>query len=303
MEQNIKPILKWAGGKTQLLPQIIENLPKDLDKYTRYVEPFVGAGAVFYHFISNNQFEEYIINDINEKLINLYIVIQNNADELIISLENLKSEYFALNSIEEKEKYYYTIREKFNLDNSNIVNTSARLIFLNKTCFNGLYRENSKGLFNVPFGKHEQPSIYDETNIRELAKVFNVKNSKGERIVKISNTSFEGLYDIIDKNTFVYLDPPYRPVTKGGFTAYNKSNFNDDKQVALNKFFRRINNKGTKLMLSNSDPKVLDENDNFFDELYCDYKIRRVSARRMVNSNGKGRGAITELLITNYQSK
>ncbi|MDU4889428.1 MAG: DNA adenine methylase [Clostridium sp.] len=297
---NISPFLKWAGGKTQMLPHINEALPANFERLDRYVEPFVGAGAVFFNFISNDYFKEYIINDINSKLINLYVVMRDNCEELIEELTQMKEEYFSKEELEGKEEYFYALREEFNLHESSNVRTAAIFIFLNKTCFNGLYRENSKGNFNVPFGKHKTPGIFVEEDMRAISKVLNTKNQAGEFKVKILNKTFDELLEYIDKNTFVYFDPPYRPVTAGGFNSYNKSSFNDDSQIRLRDFYNAANEKGATLMLSNSDPKVLDENDNFFDELYKDYNIARVLARRNINSKGTGRGAITELLITNY---
>lgn len=297
---NISPFLKWAGGKTQLLPQLIENLPNDFNKTNRYVEPFVGAGAVFFYLISNDCFNEYVINDINYKLINLYKIIRDDCDNLIKELQELKDEYLSLGELDEKEKLYYKIREEFNEDKSSKTRIATLFMFLNKTCFNGLYRENLKGQFNVPFGKHNTPGIYNEEELRKISRILNRKDSKGEFRVKILSTHFDDLAEYIDENTFVYFDPPYRPVTVGGFNSYNKSSFNDDSQIKLRDFFYEVDKKGAKLMLSNSDPKVLNKEDDFFDILYKDYNIKRVTANRMINSKGTGRGAITELLITNY---
>ncbi|WP_243156420.1 DpnII family type II restriction endonuclease [Clostridium sp. C8-1-8] len=300
METNVKPFLKWAGGKTQLLPQIIERLPTDFHKKRRYVEPFIGAGAVFFYLISNNCFDEYVINDINSKLINLYKVMRENCDELLGELRALKEQYMTLGEMEKKEQFYYEIRDEFNENESSCVRMGALFIFLNKTCFNGLYRENLKGNFNVPFGKHNSPSIYEETDIRLVSKLLGSKNNKGEYRVEILNTSFENLKEYIDENTFVYFDPPYRPVTAGGFNSYSKSSFNDDSQIKLRDFYLDCDKKGARLMQSNSDPRVLDKDDDFFDSLYKGFIVKRVSASRMINSKGSGRGAITELLITNY---
>lgn len=300
MDSNVKPFLKWAGGKTQLLPKIIENLPSDFNNIKRYVEPFIGAGAVFLYLASNEYFEEYIINDINYKLINLYTVMRDKCDELIEEIRVLKEHYLSIDEIEGKEEFYYKIRDEFNKDMSSNVRMGALFVFLNKTCFNGLYRENSKGKFNVPFGKHMSPGIYNEGEIRAISEVFNSRNNKGELRVKILNTSFENLANYIDQNTFVYFDPPYRPVTAGGFNSYSKSGFNDDSQIRLRNFYNDMSKKGAKLMLSNSDPRNLDEKDDFFDSLYKGFEIKRVSASRMINSKGSGRGAITEILITNY---
>ena len=295
----MKPFLKWAGGKTQLLDKINEELPKDIDKYKRYVEPFVGAGAVFFNLINNDRFEEYIINDINYKLINLYKIIRDNVDEFIIEINMLKEEYLKSNT-EEKAEMFLEIRSKFNTEKNDNMKLAVYFLFLNKTCFNGLYRENSKGQFNVPWGKYENPSFFDESQIREISRLLNLKNDKNENRVKILNCSFEELDEYIDSNTFVYMDPPYRPVTKGGFNSYVKSSFNDDSQIKLSEFYRCIHLKGAKLMLSNSDPKNLDEKDEFFDDLYNGFNIHRIYAKRAINSNGAGRGNITELLITNY---
>lgn len=302
MNSNIKPFLKWAGGKSQLLDEIIQELPVYIKKLKKYVEPFVGAGAVFLCFLENKYFEEYIINDINSKLINLYIVIRDNPQDLIKEIQELKTKY--LNAeYEEREKLFYEIRDNFNNPDCIGIKLAAYFVFLNKTCFNGLYRENSKGDFNVPFGKYGNPSFFDETQIMEISRLLCLKNENGEFIVKILNKSFSELEEYIDKNTFVYCDPPYRPVTVGGFTSYNKSNFNDDAQILLRDFYKVIDAKGAKVMLSNSDPKNLDEKDNFFDDLYSDFNIKRVYAKRNINSIGSGRGKITELLITNYKEK
>jgi len=299
MNSNIKPFLKWAGGKSQLLDEIIQELPMNIKKIEKYVEPFVGAGAVFLYFLENDYFEEYIINDINSKLINLYMVIRDNPQDLIKEMQKLKTKY--LNAeYEEKEKLFYEIRDNFNKSDCKDIKLAAYFIFLNKTCFNGLYRENSKGNFNVPFGKYKNPSFFDELQIMEISRLLSLKNENDEFKVKILNKSFSELEEYIDNNTFVYCDPPYRPVTVGGFTSYNKSNFNDEAQILLRDFYKVIDAKGAKGMLSNSDPKNLDEKDNFFDDLYSDFSIKRVYAKRNINSVGSGRGKITELLITNY---
>ena len=303
MSNNIKPFLKWAGGKTQLIEIIKENMPDINTKDYLYVEPFIGAGAVFFDFINNKMFKKYIINDINSKLINLYIMIRDNCDELIETLNNLKIEYNNLESIDEKSVMYYRVREDFNDINISNILQASYFIFLNKTCFNGLYRENSKGGFNVPFGKHKSPSIFDEQQIRDISNTLKLKDKHGENIVVIKNVSYSELINEIDNNTFVYMDPPYRPVTEGGFNSYNKSSFNDEEQTKLSYFYKKLNDIKAYLMLSNSDPKNLDANDNFFDELYEEFNIQRISANRMINSDSSGRGMITELLITNYENK
>lgn len=298
----MKPFLKWAGGKTQLLDEIRSNLPVDINKKNIYIEGFVGAGSVFLNFLEENRFEKYIINDINFRLINLYKVIRDDVELLITLLTEIRDKYLSL-SIEndDRKEMYYEIRDKFNSNNIGKIELAAYFIFLNKTCFNGLFRENSKGEFNVPIGSYEKnPDMFDGESLREISVALNRENENGERVVEILNLSYNELSDYINKNTFVYLDPPYRPVTKGGFATYNKSGFNDKNQVELANFYTEMSQKGASLMLSNSDQKNLDENDKFFDELYANFNIQRVQAKRSVNSKGSARGKITEILVTNY---
>ena len=297
----MKPFLKWAGGKTLLLNIIKTELPTNINEYHRFVEPFVGGGAIFLDFLENDMFEEYVVNDVNSKLIGVYKTIKEKPEELIKGLNVIVDEYLKMEPLSlEREKMYYDIREKFNQKGNNELVTSIYFIFLNKTCFNGLYRENSKGYFNVPIGSYKNPKFFDSGQIRNISELLNKKKDNGEDKVILLNTSFEALDNYVDENTFVYFDPPYRPVTKGGFNSYHKSGFNDDKQKELCEFYQKLNNKNAKLMLSNSDPKNLDENDLFFDELYKGFNIQRVLAKRNINSNGADRGAITELLIKNY---
>lgn len=296
----MKPFIKWAGGKTQLLETIEANLPHDRINLTRYVEPFVGAGAVFLYLIEHDYFQEYVINDINPKLINVYRVIRDNVGPLITELTHMRDTYFELTEQEQKEAYYYRVREEFNAPNDPNIEQAAKFIFLNKTCYNGLYRENLSGGFNVPFGKHATPSMFNEEQLREISRLLNLRNEQGEYRVQIYNTNYENLSELIDVNTFVYFDPPYRPITVGGFNSYNKSSFNDAEQIELSNFYRGMNEVGARLMLSNSDPRNLDSQDHFFDDLYNGFNIQRVMATRAINRNGAGRGAVTELLITNY---
>lgn len=299
MSKNIKPFVKWAGGKTQLLQTLHENFNYNCQKY---IETFVGGGALFFsllNMIEKTNIEKIIINDINKKLMITYSTIRDNVDLLIKELILLENKYNNLSSLEAKEELYYLIRKEFNQNSKDYINTSRNFIFLNKTDFNGLYRENSKGDFNVPFGKREKVNLLEEENLLEISRKLNVRKN-GERIIEIKNMDYNDLIDKIDKNTMIYLDPPYRPITKNGFTSYNKSNFNDDNQVELLKFCNKITELKACFMLSNSDPHNLDINDNFFDTLYKEYNIQRVQARRNINSSGTGRGNVTELLIKNY---
>lgn len=298
----MKPFLKWAGGKTQLLDVIKEELPNDIDSCYRFVEPFVGAGAVFLEFLENDMFEEYIINDINPKLMGVYRTIKEKPEELINDLSILANHYLELEfGSQERKEMYHDVRNKFNQDGNSELLTSVYFIFLNKTCFNGMYRENSKGCFNTAFGNYKNPSFFNPEQIREISRLLNKKKANGEDRVILLNKSFESLTEYVNENTFVYLDPPYRPISKGGFTSYNKSNFNDDSQRRVCEFYKTLNVKCAKLMLSNSDPKNLDENDLFFDELYEGFNIKRILAKRKINmSSIAGSGVVTELLIKNY---
>jgi len=302
MREKIKPFVKWAGGKTQLLPILLENFQYECKIY---IEAFIGGGALFLTILDNleeTQIEKIIINDINKKLITTYEVIRDNINNLIYELKNIENSYNSLETFEEKENLFYQIRDEFNLNNTDSLKIARDFIFLNKTCFNGLYRENSKGKFNVPFGKKEKASIFDEENLLLLSQKLNLEKN-GKKIVEIRQGDFFSLEKEISSETFFYLDPPYRPITKNGFTDYNKSSFNDDTQKKLAEFCNKINQAGGKFLLSNSDSKVSDVNDNFFDDLYKNYCIERVEARRNINSKGNGRGKINEILVKNYRLK
>lgn len=294
-DHRAKPFVKWAGGKRQLLPIINDNLPKELKnkELNKYIEPFVGGGAVLFNIISQYKFEQIIINDYNEDLMHLYNHIKNNKDKIINELKNLSDTYLSLND-DDRKNYYYKARELFNSEKSGTITKSVLFIFLNRTCFNGLYRVNSSGKFNVPYGSYKNPTILDIDNI--------VKVSEALSNVTILNGDFSIIEKYVDEKTFVYFDPPYRPLSvTSSFTSYEKNNFNDEEQIRLANFYKYLHNeKHAKLMLSNSDPKNINENDDFFDVLYKDFNIKRVEAKRAINSDRNGRGKITELLITNY---
>jgi len=299
---SAKPFLKWAGGKKQLIEEFYKRFPNGLitGEIDKYIEPFVGGGAVFFYTIQKFNLTECHIYDANEELILAYKVVQNDVDRLIGILKKLEFEFLNLNE-EARKEYFYRIRVKFNENKSEIdfsqyhynwINRAAQLIFLNRTCFNGLFRVNSKGQFNVPFGRYKNPKISNEDVLRNASIVL--KN------VKINLGDFTDCETIVNDKTFVYFDPPYRPLNKtSSFTSYNKDSFNDFEQQRLAKFYKKLDAKGAKLMLSNSDPKNEDPNDNFFDELYSDFIIERVLAKRMINCKGEKRGVIRELIITN----
>ncbi len=297
-QRQTRPLVKWAGGKGQLLDDIRVNYPEGIgETTTRYAEPFIGGAAVLFDILNVYSFDEIYISDINRDLINLYTTVKDEPKSLIESLKILKNEYMSL-TYEEQREYYLNKREKFN----EIITTSYRIpsvemaslfVFLNKTCFNGLYRVNSKGLFNVPMGRYKNPLICDEENILNVS--YKLQNAK------IVHADYKKSIDFIDEHTFVYFDPPYRPLTEtSSFTSYTKDQFDDNDQIELAEYVRQLTRIGAKVMVSNSDPRNTNPDDNFFDDLYSDFNISRVQANRMINSKGSSRGKITELLITNY---
>lgn len=292
---TLKPFVKWVGGKSQLVEQIEQMLPSDGEKtLTKYAEPMVGGGALFFSILSKYDFEKLYISDINAELINAYQAVKNDVENLIAKLNEMQMLFLPMD--ENGRKYfYYTVRERFNsttLTEETAIEKAAQFIFLNKTCFNGLYRVNRKGQFNVPMGAYKNPTICDDENLRNIHEALqNVTIVCGDYTLSKS---------FIDKDTFVYLDPPYRPISEtSAFTAYSTDAFDDNEQIRLAKFIDEINNSGAKIVLSNSDPKNVNEEDNFFDDLYKNYKINRVEASRAINSKGDKRGKINELLICN----
>ena len=297
-DKKIKPFLKWAGGKSQILETIKQNFPVGFGKtITKYAEPFVGGGAVLFEILANYDLDEIMIADINRELVNSFIVVRDNVDELIDLLGSMQDEFLPL-STEDRKEYYYNKRELFNKlkqdeSNSMSVALAALFIFLNKTCFNGLYRVNSKGGFNVPMGAYKNPLICDAENLQLISQKL--------QKVKIVCGDYKESAEFIDENTFVYFDPPYRPLNAtSAFTSYNEVIFTDCDQEELAEYIHILNERKAKVLLSNSDPKNHNEEDNFFDDLYADYNIKRIEATRMINSKSTGRGKIKELLISNF---
>ena len=281
-EVKIKPFLKWAGGKGQLIEKIERFYPFD-KKINKYAEPFIGGGAVLFDILNKFELEKIYISDVNLELLNCYKVIKEKVQELINELKGFENE-FLVKVKEDRKEYYYTKREQFNKlkleDNNEEVKRAALMIFLNRTCFNGLYRVNKKGLFNVPMGDYKNPKICDEENI-----IYG---------------DYKKSYDFVDENTFVYFDPPYRPLNQtSSFTSYTEYTFGDKEQIELSEYFKLLNEKGAKLLLSNSDPKNENIEDDFFDDLYKEFDINRIEASRAINSNGGKRGKITEILVNN----
>lgn len=290
------PFVKWAGGKTQLLPEIRKHYPQEIKKYC---EPFVGGGAVLFDVLQKCHPEEVFINDVNAELINTYSHIKNSCNLLIEQLSELQQKYKS-QTLEENKILFYEKRLRYNelklsKNDAENLEKAALFIFLNKTCFNGLYRVNKKGEFNVPFNNAKNPLICDDENLKICSKLLqNVQMKTGD---------YSDCKYFIDSETFVYLDPPYRPLTQtAAFTSYSENQFSEKDQIELGKFITEISTKGAKVLASNSDPKNTNENDNFFDELYSNFSIERIRASRMINSNAKKRGAISELLISNIAS-
>lgn len=299
-----KPFLKWAGGKNQLLRQFEAYYPAELREggIERYIEPFIGGGAVFFEIMQKYNIRSSYISDINKSLILTYRVIQQKPETLLEFLAQYQKEYDS--TAEDKRSHLFlSVRKHFNSQRSEIsyrkfsdnwIPRAAQLIFLNKTCFNGLFRLNSKGGFNVPFGRYKKPVIMDSRNIMSVSKIL--------QNTEILISDYKNCFDRADEKTFVYFDPPYRPISRtASFTNYAGFEFTDREQTELSDFFKRLDTeKHSRLMLSNSDPKNENPDDSFFEKIYNGYRLRRVHANRMINCNAAKRGQISELVITNY---
>ena len=294
----LKPFVKWAGGKGQLLSDIRKTYPSELGhEIKKYAEPFVGGGAVLFDVLSNYDLEAVYISDINAELINTYRMIRDNCGDLMALLLKFESAYLPLCD-DERKKYYYEKRERFNelkVNGSSRINleSAAIFIFLNRTCFNGLYRVNKKGQYNVPMGAYKNPTICDKENLKSISFAL--------QKVEIVCGDYRESSMFIDSSTFVYFDPPYRPLNAtSGFTSYTEDGFNDIAQRKLSEYVDELTKRGARIVVSNSDPKNENPEDQFFDRLYSSHKINRIAASRMINSNAEARGKINELLICNF---
>lgn len=277
MTIQIPRFIKWAGGKQKLIEQFKTFFPK---KINRYFEPFLGGGAVAFYIIQKFKPKEVLLTDINEELINAFNIIKKDVDKLIIALKKHKEYHTA-----DAKKYYYKIRSVDPTDLTDLEN-AARFIYLNRTCFNGLYRVNSKGQFNVPIGSYKNPNIAQKDKLRKISKILKNK--------KIKRMSFDKIMNLTKKGDFIYFDPPYYPLEgKKSFTTYTKGNFLEEEQKLLADVFKKLNKKGCLCMLSNSDTK-------FIKNLYKDFKIHFVKAKRLINSDASKRGEIKEIVVTNY---
>lgn len=296
VSDEVRPFLKWVGGKGQLLSKIERYYPFGDGKITKYIEPFVGGGAVLFDILNKYELEAVYINDSNTELINAYCVVRNNVDKLIELLMTMQNEFLPMN-MDGRKVYYTNRRNQYNslITNSGFNNTlkAALMIFLNRTCFNALYRVNSKGLFNVSMGTYRNPTICDEDNLRAVSEKL--------QGITVLCGDYHNTVDFIDSKTFVYLDPPYRAISNtSNFTRYTKDWNGDKSQIVLSEFIDDINAEGALVLMSNSDPKNTDVEDNFFDTLYSSYNIKRVEAKRSINCKADGRGAVKELLISNF---
>ncbi len=299
------PFVKWVGGKTKLIPQlssVIDGINKS-HLVLNYIEPFIGGGALYFYLYSTGKIRHAVINDVNEDLILCYKTVRQFVRPLIHELSRYEQEYLAAD-IESREVMFYKVREEYNQQKEdfdyispnihNWVARASKFIFLNKTCFNGLYRQNSKGCFNVPFGRYATPRICDQTNLVACSVALQHAN--------ILCGDFETTESLIDNNSLVYLDPPYKPLNKtSSFTKYHKGDFNDLDQIRLAEYYRRIDKRGARIILSNSDPKSVDDDNDFFDELYHDYEISRVSVSRTISAASSSRGKVQELIIKNVR--
>lgn len=272
LKSETYPIVKWVGGKRQLMFELLKNMPKS---YNRYFEPFIGGGALFFELQPENAY----ISDMNEELINLYQVVRDNVDELITDLQkhDISKEYFMeIRNIDRTEDY----------ENWSSVQKASRFIYLNRTCFNGMYRVNSKGEFNVPFGHYKNPRIVDENNLINCSNLL--------QRTEIRHADFSEILTKVQKGDFVYFDPPYVPLSEtSSFTSYTKDGFDIDMQFKLRDVCDELDSMGVKFLLSNSDTKLVNE-------LYENYNIKKVFASRQINANADGRGKITEVLVRNY---
>lgn len=301
---NAKPFLKWAGSKYQVVEELEKRLPKEIIDsgiINNYIEPFLGGGSLFFHLKNKYQLKKAFLFDINPELILCYQVLQKSPKSLINRLYKIQERYLSKTK-EERHDFYYQIRTLYNTQSHNFdytrygkewVDRASFMIYLNKTCYNGLFRFNSKGYYNVPIGTHNDPRLFDENNILEVTRAL--KNTK------IVCGGYKESYNFIKKGCFVYLDPPYRPINPTShFVEYSKESFTDKDQIELSHFFKAAADNGALLMLSNSDPKNYNENDDFFEKLYEGYNFDRIPAIRKINCNANKRGPIQELIITNY---
>ncbi|MEG1563882.1 MAG: DNA adenine methylase [Bacteroides sp.] len=296
-QYTAKPFIKWVGGKGQLVKTFESLLPNGFSNIEdiTYIEPFIGGGAMLFFMLQKfSNIKKAIINDVNPNLIKAYKAVKHTPESLIQSLLAIQKEYLNISEEDKRKEFYLTIRKRFNEGHLSDIDNTIYFIFLNRTCFNGLYRVNSKGEFNVPFGKYSNPTICHTSTLYADSELL--------QKVEIISGDFEETEKYVSGNTFVYFDPPYRPLdTTSSFNSYAKETFDDNEQIRLKKYVDKLTSKQCLIMLSNSDGKGRNPKDIFFDELFEDYIIERVYASRSVNSDPEKRGKLTELLIRNYK--
>lgn len=287
MEMNLNPVIKWAGGKRQLLDKIIERLPNN---FNDYYEPFLGGGAVLFGLSPLLKNKKIVVNDINSQLINLYKVLKKDPDQLISQLDELDKKH---NESNNQKEFYLSMRDRYNemiknAENFSDIDVAAQMVYINKHCFNGLYRVNSKGLFNVPFNNKETGSSFNKENIIAVSEFFNAK----EGSIKILNGDFEESVKDATKKDFVFLDSPYAPLNETSFESYTKEGFSYDEHLRLANLYKDLSDKGVYCMLTNHNTKLINE-------LYSDYNIEVISVKRFINANASKRTG-EEVIITNY---
>ena len=297
----VKPFVKWAGGKGHLIKQLECLLPRDFDnlKDLTYIEPFVGGGAMLFHMLQNHKnIKKVVINDINADLIRCYQLIKDNPHALLERLHMLENNYFHYDVIDRGE-LYYAYRDQFNMTGINEDERAALFIFLNHTCFNGLFRVNLNGKFNVPHGRYKRPVICNEEVIMDDHRILN-----SVQLVIKEPGDYKQVYANISRKrpNFVYFDPPYRPLlNEHNFKQYSNSPFGDQQQEELKCFCDTLNAAGCKIMVSNSDSKNQDGS-SYFEELYDGYGFNRIIAPRAINAFGDKRVKLTEVVLTNYET-
>lgn len=300
MALQAKPFIKWAGGKSQLISQLETFLPVDFDRCENltYVEPFVGGGAMLFYMLQTYpNITKAVINDVNTDLITCYTIIRDNPQTLIRSLSGIQEKFYSLEDEDARKTFYLEMRELYNGPSLKSLERATLFIFLNRTCFNGLYRVNKTGKFNVPYGRYAHPLICDEETILADNKVL--------QRVEIMNGDFEQTSFLLDfeDDLFFYFDPPYRPLSNtSNFNSYAKDVFDDTSQIRLKNFCDHIQEKNIPFMLSNSDSLAPDGENSYFDDLFIGYDVNRVWAKRNINSIGTKRGRISEILVRNYKT-
>ncbi|MDQ5951169.1 MAG: adenine methylase [Patescibacteria group bacterium] len=280
IKQKARPFVKWAGGKTRVVPLMLDFFPEE---FNRYYEPFLGGGALYFSISPQNG----CLNDINCVLIEAYLHIRDDLEGIIKDLNKIQRIYYSLDGIESKSKFYYEQREKFNSLNKTSLHRSALFIFLNKTGYNGMYRENASGKFNIPFGKRLKPIICDSDNLTQVSNVL--------KQIDIKCGSYDKALKEAKSGDFIYFDPPYEPLNRtSSFTEYQAGGFVQDDQRKLSKVFKKLSDKGCKVMMSNSTADLVYE-------LYDEYFINKISVSRGINATKSKRDKIEELIITNYE--